>query len=255
MYGDCAITPVSPYGAEYHPGACYRNSSPYSDDSGTRDHTKGDMHYWEVWQGLKPLSAFIDERSRFFSEYGFQSFPAFESIKKYAPEPRDWEVASEVMMSHQRGGMNANNRINSFLHEEKISIPANTSALVWQKKIESLLNGLNRKEHIIHLEYKDKNKTVYENNFFFAKQKEINYPEIRIDKTAVPVKDGFELTLTSNAFARGVYISLNGKDDFISDNYMDLLPEKRITVKITTALDSAEFNENLTIVSFIDAIE
>lgn len=56
---------------EFHPGACYRKSSPYSDDKGTRNHTVGDMHYWAVWQGLKPLSEFNHERSRFFSEYGF----------------------------------------------------------------------------------------------------------------------------------------------------------------------------------------
>lgn len=50
---------------EFHPGACYRKSSPYSDDKGTRNHTVGDMHYWAVWQGLKPLSEFNHERSRF----------------------------------------------------------------------------------------------------------------------------------------------------------------------------------------------
>ena len=103
---------------EFHPGACYRKSSPYSDDKGTRNHTVGDMHYWAVWQGLKPLSEFNHERSRFFSEYGFQSFPEFESIKRYAPLSEDWNLTSEVMMSHQRGGTAANKRINDFLLSE-----------------------------------------------------------------------------------------------------------------------------------------
>lgn len=101
--------------AEHHPGVCYRKSSPYADDQGTRNHTVGDMHYWEVWQGLKPLSAFAHERSRFFSEYGFQSFPEFESVRRYAPLPQDWQVSSETMMWHQRGGIKANQRIQDFL--------------------------------------------------------------------------------------------------------------------------------------------
>ena len=101
--------------AEHHPDACYRKSSPYADDQGTRNHAVGDMHYWDVWKGLKPLTEFASEQSRFFSEYGFQSFPEFESIKQYAPLPEDWQVSSEVMMSHQRGGLQANRRINDFL--------------------------------------------------------------------------------------------------------------------------------------------
>src|SRR5690554_1950226 len=44
---------------KYQPGVCYRKSSPYADDQGTRNHTIGDMHYWEVWQGLKPLNQFL----------------------------------------------------------------------------------------------------------------------------------------------------------------------------------------------------
>ena len=54
----------------------------------------------------------------FFSEYGFQSFPEFESIKRYAPLSEDWNLTSEVMMSHQRGGTAANKRINDFLLSE-----------------------------------------------------------------------------------------------------------------------------------------
>lgn len=58
------------------------------------------------------------ERSRFFSEYGFQSFPEFESVKRYAPCEEDWNIYSEVMMSHQRGGAHANELIETYLLNE-----------------------------------------------------------------------------------------------------------------------------------------
>ena len=57
--------------------------------------------------GKVPIADYNKERSRFFSEYGFQSFPEFESVKRYAPNPEDWDIYSEVMMAHQRGGMHA----------------------------------------------------------------------------------------------------------------------------------------------------
>ena len=68
----------------------------------------GDRHYWSVWHGKAPISDYDSEKSRFFSEYGFQSFPEFDSVKRYAPYPEDWDIRSEVMMSHQRGGDHAN---------------------------------------------------------------------------------------------------------------------------------------------------
>ena len=38
------------------------------------------------------------------SEYGFQSFPSFSSVSKYAL-PEDYDVYSEVMTSHQRSSI------------------------------------------------------------------------------------------------------------------------------------------------------
>ena len=83
--------------------------------SGTTD---GDRHYWSVWHGKAPISDYDSEKSRFFSEYGFQSFPEFDSVKRYAPYPEDWDIRSEVMMSHQRGGDHANGLIETYLLNE-----------------------------------------------------------------------------------------------------------------------------------------
>lgn len=357
---------------EYHPGACYRKSSPYSDDKGTRNHTVGDMHYWEVWQGLKPLSEFNKERSRFFSEYGFQSFPEFESIKRYAPHAGDWELTSEVMMAHQRGGTAANKRINDFLLTEyrkpkdfraftymsqllqadamkmameahrwdmpycmgslvwqhndcwpvaswssrdyygrwkaqhyftvksfddilvspiekskgllevyavsdrlkqtsgtltvrvlkltggtvkqvvkKVNVPANTSMSIWTGDMDELLGGLSGTDVVVNVNYKDKGGREYTNNYFLAKQKDMHYPEARIQKEIIPVGGGYEVILSSDVFARGVFVSIEGDtDNFVSDNYMDLLPDEPVKVRVNTSLASSPFAANLKVVSF-----
>lgn len=103
---------------EYAPGTFYWPSSPFAFEGEMSGTTDGDRHYWSVWHGKAPISDYDSEKSRFFSEYGFQSFPEFESVKRYAPYPEDWDICSEVMMSHQRGGDHANGLIETYLLNE-----------------------------------------------------------------------------------------------------------------------------------------
>lgn len=104
--------------AEYAPDMGYQPTSPFSDYGAMSNDHEGDRHYWEVWHAKKPITEYNRQRSRFFSEYGFQSFPCFETVKRYAPLPGDQDITSEVMMSHQRGGEHANNLIKSYLLNE-----------------------------------------------------------------------------------------------------------------------------------------
>lgn len=61
----------------------------------------GDIHYWGVWHGKDPFEDYGKHIARFVSEYGFQSYPIMNSIKKFT-EPADRNLDSEAMLSHQR---------------------------------------------------------------------------------------------------------------------------------------------------------
>ena len=76
----------------------------------------GDQHYWGVWHGLHPFSDFDQNVGRFMSEYGFQSFPELESVKRYTIA-EDWDIESEVMAAHQRSGI-GNLRIKEYMARE-----------------------------------------------------------------------------------------------------------------------------------------
>lgn len=101
----------------YTDGDDYWPSSPqagYEDQKHAGyDNTSGDMHYWGVWHGLHPFEDFDKYKARFMSEYGFQSFPDFETVKKYT-QPQDYDIESEVMMAHQRSGI-GNLRIKKYM--------------------------------------------------------------------------------------------------------------------------------------------
>ncbi len=104
--------------AQHDPMGYYTPSSPFAGEDGRRDPGYGDAHFWGVWHGRQPTSDYNKVRSRFFSEYGFQSFPEFSTVRRYAPSPGEWDTASETMLWHQRGGRHANSLINTYLKAE-----------------------------------------------------------------------------------------------------------------------------------------
>lgn len=103
--------------SELSPQTFYWPSSPYNKEGehAGNNTPNGDIHYWGVWHGKEPFSAFYDNIGRFMSEYGFQSFPEFETVKKYTL-PEDWDIESEVMSAHQRSGI-GNLRIRSYMKD------------------------------------------------------------------------------------------------------------------------------------------
>jgi beta-mannosidase len=85
------------------PDTPYWYSSPTSgtpfEDANSND--KGDAHYWEVWHGAKPFTAYREQYPRFMSEFGFQSLPPLSTIKTYAGEDH-WNLTDYMIEHHQR---------------------------------------------------------------------------------------------------------------------------------------------------------
>lgn len=352
-------------------GIAYRPSSPYAFEDTPSDGIHGDAHYWGVWHGRDSIGHYNIEKARFFSEYGFQSFPEFESVKIYAPQERDWSINSEVMMAHQRAGSYANNLIKEYMDSEfrtpddfptflyvgailqgdaiKTAIEAHRrdmphcmGTLVWQHndcwpvaswsgrdyygrwkaqqyfskaayddilvspvvigdtlsvtvvsdrrkdargrftikavtlagetvfaksfdytarslssntifdiKTSDILGDYGRGDVVFHTSFVTDGRT-YENVGFAAKQKHMNYsaPEYRL--RIAKADGGYDLTIGADRFVRGLFMSLDGIDNFFSDNYFNIMPQEERTVRVTTPLSEEEFRDQLKIVSMGD---
>ena len=112
---------------DYGGGTAYRPSSPWAFEDTPSDGINGDDHYWGVWHGGEPIEAYFDHHVRFQSEYGFQSFPEYESVLLYNPDPRDHNIYSEVMMAHQNAGTYANHRIEEYMGRDyRVPKPQNS---------------------------------------------------------------------------------------------------------------------------------
>jgi beta-mannosidase len=89
--------------ASQDPDTAYWPSSPSSDTPfrNVNGQEQGDEHYWDVWHGRKPFTAYRDQFPRFQSEFGFQALPPLKTIQTYA-EPADQNMTSYIMEHHQR---------------------------------------------------------------------------------------------------------------------------------------------------------
>jgi beta-mannosidase len=91
----------------------YWPSSPSADyEAITPSFHSGDDHIWDVWHGRVPFSTYETHKTRFVTEYGFQSFPEMKTIEAFTqPEDRT-SIFTPVMLAHQK-----NNEGNSIIHD------------------------------------------------------------------------------------------------------------------------------------------
>ena len=109
-------------------------SSPSSgyDSEDPNDERFGDMHYWEVWHGLKPFTAYRSKVPRFMSEFGIQSFPPLPTIESFTI-PQDRNIFSPVMENHQKNA-GANGKIFHYI-AETFRFPKNFASLVYLSQL------------------------------------------------------------------------------------------------------------------------
>ena len=115
------------------PDHAYWPSSPSSDVpfGAPNGQTQGDAHYWEVWHGRKPFTAYRDQFPRFMSEFGFQALPPLATIATYA-DPADgaaWNMTSYVMERHQKNASGNSLMVGHIL--DSFLLPKDFDALVY----------------------------------------------------------------------------------------------------------------------------
>ncbi|EDP72476.1 beta-mannosidase [Flavobacteriales bacterium ALC-1] len=79
----------------------YWESSPKYGRGNPKYKTEGDAHDWWIWHDGYPFEHLEENVPRFMSEFGFQSFPSFETIR-YINQNDSIEISSEGFKNHQK---------------------------------------------------------------------------------------------------------------------------------------------------------
>jgi len=96
------------------------------------DPSRGDQHFWEVWNGGKPFTEYRKHKFRFCSEFGFEALPPMKTIRSFAEET-DMDLFSEVMCSHQKCKFGTQNT--DFYIKANYPYPTNFPSLVYTSQI------------------------------------------------------------------------------------------------------------------------
>jgi beta-mannosidase len=79
----------------------YWESSPKFGRGNPKYEFEGDEHDWWVWHDARPFEHFQKQVPRFMSEFGFQSFPSYETIK-YINQKEKIDLKTDGIKSHQK---------------------------------------------------------------------------------------------------------------------------------------------------------
>lgn len=119
---------------EYDPQTYYWPASPSSGGGFDKpnDENRGDVHYWDVWHGNKPVTEFRKFYFRYVSEFGFQSFPALKTVETFT-KLEDRNIFSYVMEKHQRN-QSANGKIMNYM-EQTFLYPSDFDTLLYASQL------------------------------------------------------------------------------------------------------------------------
>ena len=101
------------------------SGTPFENPNGQQ---QGDAHYWDVWHGRKPFTAYRDQYPRFMSEFGFQALPPLETIRTYAEES-EWNMTSYIMERHQKNDSGNSLMVGQML--DTFRLPKDFESLVY----------------------------------------------------------------------------------------------------------------------------
>ncbi len=125
---------------KYDPEKLYWSCSPQSEHGKLQNPFSGDQHFWPVWFGDQPFTAYEKQPGRFISEYGFQSYPCINTLKKITTQDQ-FNIKSEVLHKRQRSpmeslgkGCNGNDVIDRYMKRE-FKTPKDFEAYVYVSQL------------------------------------------------------------------------------------------------------------------------
>lgn len=97
------------------PSATYSHTSPLSNWGRPENFNHSSMHYWGVFHGEDPFTGYGKNIGRFTSEYGFQTFPSWNSLQYILP--KEQRNLDSELLAHRQKSYKGNRLI--FQHLER----------------------------------------------------------------------------------------------------------------------------------------
>ena len=118
---------------------------------------------------------------------------------------------------------------------------------------DSFAKNIDTSHSVLIAKLKSNDKTLTTSTYFFTKFKNLNLEKPDIQISAKAVDNGYELDMTSNKYAKDVYLRCPKVKGFFSDNYFDLFPGKAKKIIFNTEHEIENIIKKLKVVSLFDS--
>jgi beta-mannosidase len=138
---------------------------------------------------------------------------------------------------------------------EDVNVAPLTSRSYFDLRVEELLGGTDGKNAVVYCELLVNGKVVSSHDYFFAPFKELTFSKPTIISEVTRIRGGFSVKLTTDRFAKAVYLSVAEHDGLFSDNFFNLAPGREMTVEFRSRepISVEQLKERLQIRSVFDA--
>ena len=136
-----------------------------------------------------------------------------------------------------------------------VNVESLTSRSYFDLRVEELLGGNDKQRVFVYCELLVNEKTVSGHDYFFAPFKELKVSKPEITSDVVRTRNGYSIKMSSDKFAKAVYLAVPEHDGFFSENFFNLAPGREMTVEFRSRepLSLEEFKQRLQIRSLYDA--
>ncbi len=115
-------------------------------------------------------------------------------------------------------------------HQQSIEVEALKSKSYMTMPLTTLLEGQDRKAVVVFVELTSGGRALSTNSYFFEPFKNLTLPRPQLDVQVVAQRGGFKLKVSTDKFARAVYLSSPYPGMFV-DNYLDVIPGRPVEIE------------------------
>jgi len=137
-----------------------------------------------------------------------------------------------------------------------IILKGNKSQIYFEDKLLNLINESDKQNSLLYTKLvDDKGIILSENILYFDKIKNLLLPETHPEISYKQVKDGIEISISSDKLIKNIYFRLDNLEGHFSDNYFDIIPGVTKTIKFISNenIDMNDFKSEIAILTLTDS--
>ena len=224
-------------------------------------HNMGSL-YWQIndcwpvasWSGIDYFGrwkALHYYARRFYSDLLISPTVQKEDLKLYVVSDRPQAVPAQIKVTVMN--LEGVTPLRTIVRD--VNVEPLTSRSYVDVKVQDLLKGTSSEDAVVYCELLVNGKVVSSQDHFFAPFKDLTMPKPTMTSAVTPTRGGFRVKVSTDKFARAVYLAVPDHDGFFSDNFFNLAPGRDMTVEFRSRapLSLEQFNQRLEIRSIFDA--